>query len=65
MIKPPNRAPAFSTESEERTFWEHNDSTEYVDWSAAEKVALPNLKLSDIRQSKGCMKFIDTLRVHK
>jgi predicted DNA binding CopG/RHH family protein len=38
--------PQFKTEAEERAFWESNDSTEYVDWSAAKKVVMPNLKPS-------------------
>ena len=33
-------------EAEERAFWEKADSTEYVDWSKAERVRLPNLKPS-------------------
>ena len=36
--------PAFETEAEERAFWERHDSTDYVDWSAAESVCFPNLK---------------------
>jgi predicted DNA binding CopG/RHH family protein len=36
--------PAFSNEAEERQFWETRDSTDYVDWSKAETVRLPNLK---------------------
>lgn len=36
--------PAFSSESEEREFWESHDPTEYLDWSKAERVTLPNLK---------------------
>ena len=28
----------------ERLFWEKHDSTEYLDWSKAQKVVLPNLK---------------------
>ena len=38
--------PKFKTEAEERKFWEQNDSTEYLDWSKAEKVTMPNLKPS-------------------
>lgn len=38
--------PHFSSEAEERLFWETADSTEYLDWSRAEKVRLPNLKPS-------------------
>ena len=38
--------PEFKSESEERAFWETHDSSEYVDWRAAQKVSLPNLKPS-------------------
>lgn len=38
--------PRFRTEAEERKFWETHDSTDYVDWSKAERVRLPNLKPS-------------------
>lgn len=36
--------PQFSSEEEERTFWETHDSTEFVDWSKAKRVQMPNLK---------------------
>ena len=39
-----NKIPKFKTESEERTFWEENDSSDFLDWSNAEKVVFPNLK---------------------
>ena len=38
--------PRFKTEADERAFWRKHDSTEYVDWSHAETVVLPNLKPS-------------------
>ncbi|MCY4300124.1 MAG: BrnA antitoxin family protein [Aestuariivita sp.] len=38
--------PEFTTEAEERAFWEQEDSTKYVDWSRAERVRMPNLKPS-------------------
>ncbi len=38
--------PHFRTESEERRFWETNDSTPYVDWSKSYRARFPNLKLS-------------------
>lgn len=38
--------PDFKTEDEEREFWATHDSTDYVDWSKAERVSFPNLKLS-------------------
>lgn len=46
MKKQRKTLPAFSSEAEERKFWESNDSVEYVDWSHAEKAVLPNLKPS-------------------
>jgi predicted DNA binding CopG/RHH family protein len=39
-------APAFNNEAEERKFWETHDSTDYIDWSKAERLRLPNLKPS-------------------
>jgi predicted DNA binding CopG/RHH family protein len=36
----------FNTETEERNFWESNDSAQLVDWSKAQHVRLPNLKPS-------------------
>ena len=38
--------PAFESEAEERAFWESHDSTDYVDWSKAERVRFPSLKPS-------------------
>lgn len=38
------RIPRFESEDEERDFWSRHDSTEYVDWRAAGKVRLANLK---------------------
>lgn len=38
------RVPRFKDEAAERKFWASHDSTEYVDWDAAERVVLPNLK---------------------
>lgn len=38
--------PKFKTEAEERAFWETHDSTEYVDWSKAQRVLFPKLKPS-------------------
>jgi predicted DNA binding CopG/RHH family protein len=38
--------PKFHNEAEERKFWESHDSTEYLDWSKAKKINLPNLKPS-------------------
>lgn len=39
--------PQFKSEAEEREFWQIHDSTEYVDWSKAQRgVRFPNLKLT-------------------
>ncbi len=38
--------PYFKTEAEERKFWQTHDSTEYVDWSKAQRVSFPNLRLT-------------------
>lgn len=38
--------PEFKSEAEERLFWETHDSADYLDWSKAERVRFPNLKLS-------------------
>jgi len=40
------KIPEFKSETEERKFWEVNDSADYVDWNKAEVVAMPNLKPS-------------------
>jgi CopG antitoxin of type II toxin-antitoxin system len=45
-MKKSKPVPAFKTEAEERKFWETHDSTDYIDWSKAERVRLPNLKPS-------------------
>lgn len=36
--------PTFVSEAQEREFWESHDSTDYLDWSTASRVVLPNLK---------------------
>ena len=38
------KIPKFRDEDEEREFWASHDSTEYVEWSKAEEVTLPNLR---------------------
>ena len=38
--------PRFRSEAEERRFWETRDTTEYLDWSKAQRVRFPNLKPS-------------------
>jgi len=36
--------PVQPTEDEEHSFWQENDSTEYIDWEQAQFVVLPHLK---------------------
>jgi predicted DNA binding CopG/RHH family protein len=38
--------PKFRSESEERAFWASHDSSEYLDWTKAQRTLLPNLKPS-------------------
>ncbi|MDH3638790.1 MAG: BrnA antitoxin family protein [Gammaproteobacteria bacterium] len=44
MKKQRKKVPKFANEEEERRFWEQKDSTDYLDWSKAESVVMPNLK---------------------
>lgn len=46
MKKKPKKIAKFRSEDKERDFWLREDSTEYVDWSRARRVILPNLKPS-------------------
>ena len=46
MNKQKDPLPVFTTEQEERQFWEQNDSSERIDWRKAERVSLANLKPS-------------------
>ena len=46
MSKSLKPVPQFQSEAEEREFWESHDTMEYVDWSKAKPVVLPNLKPS-------------------
>jgi predicted DNA binding CopG/RHH family protein len=36
--------PQFANESQAQEFWETHDSTEFLDWTTAKNVSLPNLK---------------------
>lgn len=40
------KIPDFKSEDEERRFWATADSTEYLDWPAAKRTKLPDLKPS-------------------
>ena len=44
MSKQLKIVPKFANEAEEQAFWVTHDSTEYLDWSQAKRVVLPNLK---------------------
>lgn len=44
MNKQLKEIPAFAIEVPERAFWETHDSTDYLDWTTAQPVVLPNLK---------------------
>ena len=44
MKKTLKEIPKFKTEDEEREFWATHDSTDYFDWTKAERVVFPNLK---------------------
>lgn len=46
MSKRLKNIPNLTSETEEREFWERHDSTEYVDWSKAQRIRFPNLKPS-------------------
>jgi predicted DNA binding CopG/RHH family protein len=46
MPKKLKEIPIFKTEDGEREFWAENDSTEFIDWDAAESVVLPKIKPS-------------------
>ncbi len=46
MSKRKKKIPEFTSEAEERAFWESHDSSEYMDWSQARIVSLPKLKPS-------------------
>lgn len=45
-MKKLKKIPKFKTEAEEAKFWLRVDSTEYVDYSKAERWIFPNLKLT-------------------
>jgi len=46
MNKKLKTVPKFRSEAEERAFWESHDTADYFDLSKAQRVRLPNLKLS-------------------
>jgi predicted DNA binding CopG/RHH family protein len=44
MTKPTKKIPSFKSEMEEREFWESHDSGDFLDWSQAKQIVMPNLK---------------------
>lgn len=46
MKKTFKKIPKFTSEKEEREFWQKADSTVYVDYSKMERWSFPNLKLT-------------------
>ncbi|MEQ1600397.1 MAG: hypothetical protein HOP04_00530 [Methylophilaceae bacterium] len=46
MSKALKPIPEFASEADEKAFWETHDSTEYLDWTKAQRIVLPNLKPS-------------------
>lgn len=44
MSKQLKTVPQFANETEEQAFWETHDSTDFLDWTNAQQVVLPNLK---------------------
>lgn len=44
MAKRTKPLPKFANEAEERRFWETHDSTDYLDWSKAERAVFTQLK---------------------
>jgi hypothetical protein len=44
MRRKPRAIPKLRNEAEERHFWQTHDSSDYIDWSKAERVRFPNLK---------------------
>jgi hypothetical protein len=43
-MKPRKKIPTFKDEDAERQFWANADSTEYIDWSKAQRAVLPNFR---------------------
>ncbi|WP_109994822.1 BrnA antitoxin family protein [Salinisphaera sp. LB1] len=40
------KIPDFKNEAEEKEFWESHDSTDYINWSPAQRASFPQLKPS-------------------
>lgn len=44
MSEQRKKPPKFNTEAEERAFWESHDSSDYIDWTHAQRTRFSNLK---------------------
>lgn len=53
MKKNLRQIPDFQNEDEEREFWSHNDSTDFIDWANTESIILENLKPTDFSEKEG------------
>jgi hypothetical protein len=53
MLTQSNEIPRFANEDEEREFWATHDSTDYIDWDAANAAVFPQLKPTT--KSIGCV----------
>jgi uncharacterized protein (DUF4415 family) len=63
--------PHFNSEKEEREFWENNCTTDYIDWSKAQRVTFPNLQRTDFsklealkRQKRVSLTLDETIITH-
>ncbi len=41
-MKPRKKIPTFKDEDAERAFWANADSSDYIDWSQAQRIMVPN-----------------------
>ena len=57
FMKKPKSIPAFKSEAEERRFWQTHDSTDYIDWSKAERMRFPNLKPDNSDLNSSAVRF--------
>lgn len=46
MTTKKKKLPKFKSEYAEQKFWSKHDSTDYIDWTKAQRVIFPNLKPS-------------------
>jgi predicted DNA binding CopG/RHH family protein len=46
MASTKKHIPEFRSEDEERSFWAEHDSSDFIDWQAAQRRRFPNLKPS-------------------